>query len=166
MAMGLNELLEGWVDEAPATRLTGIGLDNRETQPGDAFVAVKGQVSHGLDFARAAVASGAKAVIHDGLQEVGDLGVPAIKVEGLGDKLGELASRFYSAPSEQMNIAGVTGTNGKTSVAHFLAQSWQRVYGNAGMVGTLGYGSLGHLQSGERTTPDAFRLQHGNGLLT
>ena len=57
MAMGLNELLEGWVDDAPATRLTGIGLDNRETQPGDAFVAVKGQLAHGLDFARAAVAS-------------------------------------------------------------------------------------------------------------
>ncbi|MGB5291934.1 MAG: UDP-N-acetylmuramoyl-L-alanyl-D-glutamate--2,6-diaminopimelate ligase [Lysobacterales bacterium] len=164
MAMGLNELLEGWVDDAPATRLTGIGLDNRETQPGDAFVAVKGQLAHGLDFARAAVASGAVAVIHDGLQAVGELGVPAIRVDKLGDKLGELASRFYAAPSEQMNIAGVTGTNGKTSVAHFLAQSWQRVYGNAGMVGTLGYGSLGHLQSGDRTTPDAFRLQQALSL--
>ncbi len=56
-------------------------------------------------------------------------------------------------------IAGVTGTNGKTSVAHFLAQSWQRVYGHAGMVGTLGYGPVGELQSGARTTPDALRLQ-------
>ena len=70
MAMTLHELLEGWVDEAPATRLTGIGLDNRETKPGDAFVAVKGQLVHGLDFARAAVAAGAVAVIHDGLQEL------------------------------------------------------------------------------------------------
>jgi len=85
MAMGLNELLEGWVDDAPATRLTGIGLDNRETQSGDAFVAVKGQLAHGLDFARAAVASGAVAVIHDGLQAVGELGVPAIRVDKLGD---------------------------------------------------------------------------------
>ena len=59
-----------------------------------------------------------------------------------------------------MTIAGVTGTNGKTSVAHFLAQSWQRVYGNAGMVGTLGYGSVGRLQRGAFTTPDALRLQH------
>ena len=80
-------------------------------------------------------------------------------VNGLGDKLGELASRYFGAPSEQMMIAGVTGTNGKTSVAHFLAQSWQRVYGNAGMVGTLGYGPVGHIQDGERTTPDAIRLQ-------
>ncbi len=59
-----------------------------------------------------------------------------------------------------MTIAGVTGTNGKTSVTHFLAQSWQRVYGNAGMIGTLGYGSVGRLQRGAHTTPDALRLQH------
>jgi len=80
-------------------------------------------------------------------------------VVGLGHKLGELASRFYAAPSEQMTIAGVTGTNGKTSIAHFLAQSWQRVYGSAGMVGTLGYGPVSSLQSGLRTTPDALHLQ-------
>jgi UDP-N-acetylmuramoyl-L-alanyl-D-glutamate--2,6-diaminopimelate ligase len=158
--MTLHELLVGWVDQAPAQRLTGIGLDNRDIKPGDAFVAVQGQLVHGLDYARAAVAAGAVAVIHDGLKPLPKLAVPCIKVAGLANKLGELASRFYGAPSEQMTIAGVTGTNGKTSVAHFLAQSWQRVYENAGMVGTLGYGPLGHLQSGDRTTPDAFRLQH------
>lgn len=157
--MTLQELLVGWVDKAPALRLTGMGLDNRNIKPGDAFVAVKGQSGHGLDYARAAVGAGAVAVIHDGLQAVPELDVPAIEVTGLGGKLGELASRFYAAPSEQMTIAGVTGTNGKTSVAHFLAQSWQRVYGNAGMVGTLGYGPLAHLQSGDRTTPDTLRLQ-------
>ena len=159
MAMILHELLEGWVQNVPAVRVTGIGLDNREIKPGDVFVAVQGQLVHGLDYAHSAVAAGAVAVIHDGLKMVPQLDVPLVEVTGLGDKLGELASRYYSAPSEQMTIAGVTGTNGKTSVAHFLAQSWQRVDGNAGMVGTLGYGSLGDLQSGARTTPDAFRLQ-------
>jgi len=160
MAMNLNELLEGWVDDAAAVRLTGIGLDNRNIEVGEAFVAVKGHVGHGLDYARSAVAAGAVAVIHDGQHEVPELGVPCVKVTGLGSKLGELASRFYAAPSEQMTIAGVTGTNGKTSVAHFLAQSWQRVYGNSGMVGTLGYGPADNLQSGQRTTPDALRMQH------
>jgi len=160
MAMNLNELLEGWVDDAAAVRLTGIGLDNRNIEVGEAFVAVKGHVGHGLDYARLAVAAGAVAVIHDGQHEVPELGVPCVKVTGLGSKLGELASRFYAAPSEQMTIAGVTGTNGKTSVAHFLAQSWQRVYGNSGMVGTLGYGPADNLQSGQRTTPDALRMQH------
>jgi UDP-N-acetylmuramoyl-L-alanyl-D-glutamate--2,6-diaminopimelate ligase len=159
MAMMLHELLEGWVQNVPAVRVTGIGLDNRRIKPGDVFVAVQGQSVHGLDYAHSAVAAGAVAVIHDGLKMVPQLDVPLAEVSGLGDKLGELASRYYSAPSEQMTIAGVTGTNGKTSVAHFLAQSWQRVDGNAGMVGTLGYGSLGALESGARTTPDAFRLQ-------
>ena len=160
MAMTLFELLEGWVEDAPAVRLSGISLDNRSIEDGEAFVAVQGQVGHGLDYARAAVNAGAVAVIHDGLQPVPALDVPAVKVTDLGNKLGELASRFYAAPSEQMTIAGVTGTNGKTSVTHFLAQSWQRVYGNAGMVGTLGYGPVGKLQIGQRTTPDALRLQH------
>ncbi len=159
VAMPLHELLEGWVEQASAVRVTGIGLDNRKIKPGDAFVAVRGLSAHGMDYARAAVDAGAVAVIHDGLQVAPELDVPVVEVNGLGDKLGELASRYHSAPSEQMRIAGVTGTNGKTSVAHFLAQSWQRVYGNAGMVGTLGHGLFGDLQSGARTTPDAFRLQ-------
>ena len=157
--MMLNDLLEGWVEAAPAIRLTGICLDNRCIEPGEAFVAVQGQLGHGLDYARAAAAAGAVAVIHDGLQPPPQLAVPTVMVNQLGDKLGELASRYFGAPSEQMVIAGVTGTNGKTSVAHFLAQSWQRVYGNAGMVGTLGYGPVGQIQNAERTTPDAIRLQ-------
>ena len=159
MRMNLDELLEGWVDSAPSAQLGGICLDNRNIKPGEAFVAVQGQSGHGLDYAQAAVASGASAVLHDGLKQLPSLTVPTVKVNDLGNKLGELASRYFGAPSEQMMIAGVTGTNGKTSVAHFLAQSWQRVYGKAGMVGTLGYGSVGHLQSGERTTPDAIHLQ-------
>jgi UDP-N-acetylmuramoyl-L-alanyl-D-glutamate--2,6-diaminopimelate ligase len=157
--MTLQELLEGWVDHVAAVRLGGISLDNRTIKAGEAFVAVQGHVGHGLDYARAAVAAGAVAVIHDGRQTLPELDVPTVKVTDLGSKLGELASRFYAAPSEQMTIAGVTGTNGKTSVTHFLAQSWQRVYGNAGMVGTLGYGPVGKLESGARTTPDALRLQ-------
>lgn len=155
----LADLLAGWVDNAPPLRLSGLCLDHRAIQPGEAFVAVKGGSGHGLDYARAAVEAGAAAVLHDGLQAPPELPVPTIEVPGLNTMLGELASRYYGAPSEQMQIAGVTGTNGKTSVAHFLAQSWQRVYGNAGMIGTLGYGPVGDLTSGERTTPDALSLQ-------
>ncbi len=157
--MTLQELLQGWLDDVAPLSLAGIGLDNRNIEPGELFVAIQGQSCHGLDHARSAVAAGAVAVLHDGLQASPQLDVPCVEIAGLGSKLGELASRYYAAPSEQMQIAGVTGTNGKTSVAHFLAQSWQDVYGHAGFVGTLGYGLMGQLQSGERTTPDAFRLQ-------
>ena len=160
MAMTLQELLEGWAESTCQLKIGGISLDNRNIEQGEVFVAVQGQVGHGLDYARAAVEAGAVAVIHDGLGNLPALDVPVVKVGELGNRLGELASRYYGAPSEQMMIAGVTGTNGKTSVAHFLSQSWQRVYGKAGMVGTIGYGQAGHLQSGERTTPDAIHLQH------
>jgi UDP-N-acetylmuramoyl-L-alanyl-D-glutamate--2,6-diaminopimelate ligase len=56
-------------------------------------------------------------------------------------------------------VTGVTGTNGKTSTAHFIAQAWQRVAGNAGLIGTLGYGTLNRLQPAELTTPDALSVQ-------
>ena len=158
--MSLQEILEGWADSSSQLELGGISLDNRNIEPGDMFVAVQGLQGHGLQYAASAVEAGAVAVIHDGRGEVPVLGVPVVQVADLGEKLGELASRYYGAPSEQMTIAGVTGTNGKTSVAHFLAQSWQRVYGKSGMVGTIGYGPSGHLQNAERTTPDALRLQH------
>jgi UDP-N-acetylmuramoyl-L-alanyl-D-glutamate--2,6-diaminopimelate ligase len=160
MSMTLQELVEGWAVTDSQVRVGGVCLDNRSIKQGELFVAVQGQVGHGVDYAQAAVEAGAVAVIHDGRGDLPALDVPVVHVGDLGDKLGELASRYYGAPSEQMTIAGVTGTNGKTTVAHFLAQSWQRVYGNAGMIGTIGYGPTGHLKSGERTTPDALHLQH------
>lgn len=163
--MNLQDLLNGWADSPSPPEVSGISLDNRNIAPGDVFVAVQGQQGHGLDFVSRAVAAGAVAVVHDGLGAMSALDVPAldvpvVEVAGLGDKLAELASRYYGAPSEQMTIAGVTGTNGKTSVAHFLAQSWQRVYGKAGMLGSIGYGPIGHLQSIDRASPDALSLQH------
>jgi len=150
LSIYLHELLEGWVDDAPQVRLSGINPDNHTIEAGEAFVAVQGQLGHGLDYARAAVNAGAVAVIHDGLRVLPALDVPAVQIKGLGRKLGELASRYYAAPSELMTIAGVTGSNGKTSVAHYLAQSWQRVYGNAGVAGAPG---------NSRTTPGAFGVQ-------
>ena len=159
LAIYLHELVEGWVDDAPRVRLSGINFDYRAIGAGEVFVAVQGQAGHGLDYARAAIAAGAVAVIHDGLQALPALDVPAVQINGLGHRLGELASRYYAAPSEFMTIAGVTGSNGKTSVAHYLAQSWQRVYGNAGVAGTPGDRPAGVFQNGERTTPGAFGLQ-------
>lgn len=157
--MYLHELLEGWVDDAPQIRLNGISLDNRSIEAGEAFVAVQGRADHGLDHARSAVNAGAVAVLHDGQQMPPQLDVPSIKINGLAHRLAELASRYYAAPSELMTIAGVTGDDGKPSVAHYLAQSWRRVYSNAGVVGTLGDGPVGVSPCGERTTPDAIRLQ-------
>lgn len=155
LSIYLHELLEGWVDDAPRVRLSGINPDKHTIEAGEVFVAVQGQLGHGLDYARAAANAGAVAVIHDGLRALPALDVPAVQINDLGHKLGELASRYYAAPSELMTIAGVTGSHGKAAVTHYLAQSWQRVYGNAGVAGTPG-DSLGNSSS---TTAGAFGVQ-------
>ena len=80
-------------------------------------------------------------------------------VPGLERRVSALAARFFHYPSEQLTVAGVTGTNGKTSTAHFIAQAWQRTSGDAGIVGTIGYGRLGALKRVGMTTPDPITLQ-------
>lgn len=156
--MGLRMLLEGWLSNPPDIAVAGLEMDSRRIEGGDAFVAVAGETGHGLDYAAQAVENGCVAVIHDGLRGEPDLDVPSIEVPELRSRLGQLASRFWAAPSDLMTVAGVTGTNGKTSVTHFLAQSWKRVHGQAGIIGTLGYGSLDNLKKSERTTPDVFQV--------
>jgi UDP-N-acetylmuramoyl-L-alanyl-D-glutamate--2,6-diaminopimelate ligase len=160
--MSLRMLLEGWLASPPDVVVAGLSLDSRKIEHGHAFVALKGDRGHGLGYVDDAVRRGAVAVIHDGLGGEPDLDLPCVAVPGLAGRMGELASRFWAAPSDLMTIAGVTGTNGKTSVAHFLAQSWQRAYGLAGMVGTLGYGVMGDLARSDHTTPDVLTL---NGIL-
>jgi len=82
-----------------------------------------------------------------------------VSIENLGARLSSLAARFFHAPSDRLVIAGITGTNGKTSTAHFISQAWQRNYGHAGMIGTIGYGALNNLQPAHLTTPDALSVQ-------
>jgi len=156
--MSLRSLLEGWLADVPEVAISGLSLDSRQVQPGHAFIAMKGVKGHGLQHAEEAVARGCVAIIHDGRYDNGDVDVPMVPFEALPDKLGELASRFWAGPSEEMTIAAVTGTNGKTSVTHFLAQVWQQVYGSSGLIGTLGYGAFDALEPATLTTPDPLTL--------
>jgi UDP-N-acetylmuramoyl-L-alanyl-D-glutamate--2,6-diaminopimelate ligase len=162
--MSLKTLLEGWVKSVEGTdhdslTVEGLSLDSRSVQAGDAFVAVQGALCHGSAFAKKAQAAGARVVLHDGKAELPALDIPTVEVPGLGDIISSLASRFYHAPSEHLTLAGVTGTNGKTTTSHFIAQGWERAHGRAGLIGTLGFGPLKQLAPGDRTTPDAITLQ-------
>jgi UDP-N-acetylmuramoyl-L-alanyl-D-glutamate--2,6-diaminopimelate ligase len=157
--MSLQTLLEGWHDKVPNLVIEGITLDSRQVRPGMAFIAVEGAQCHGLQFSAQAEAAGAVVVMHDGLFSLPPLGIPCVEVPGLGHHLSSLASRFFHAPSEHLAVTGVTGTNGKTSTAHFLAQAWRRVSGSAGFIGTVGNGSLDCLEPATLTTPDALTLQ-------
>jgi UDP-N-acetylmuramoyl-L-alanyl-D-glutamate--2,6-diaminopimelate ligase len=157
--MSIATLLEGWVDTVPELVINGLGLDSRRIRPGQAFIAVAGENAHGMAYAAQARSRGAVAVLHDGLADIPEMDIPAVAVPDLGRRLSSLGARFFHAPSEHLTVAGITGTNGKTSTAHFLAQAWQRAEGNSGIIGTIGYGPLDRLQPADMTTPDPISLQ-------
>jgi len=90
----------------------------------------------------------------------GSAGVPVVAVPDLGSVAGVIAARFFGEPSQQLQVVGVTGTNGKTSTSHYIAAAMQEFTGgHAGIIGTLGSGPVGRLAATEMTTPDPVSLQ-------
>jgi len=173
--MRLKALVQSWaeVPEESDRPVRGITLDSREVRPDSVFLACPGHVSHGLLHARSAIDAGASAILYDapppGLDPnalAASGGVPVIVVPGLNQLLGSIAARFYGYPSQGRLVIGVTGTNGKTSVCHYLAQLWSETGQGCAVMGTLGNGvwsparSELELVSGTgRTTPDAVTVQ-------
>lgn len=157
--MSVQTLLEGWCEQVPDLVVSGIETDSRRVESGYAFLAVAGQTTHGMQHVGQAMIRGASMVIHDGLSEVPSLDIPTVLVPELGRHLSAISARFFHSPSDHLTIAGVTGTNGKTSTAHFIAQAWQRTSRDSGMIGTIGYGPLGLLKPAHMTTPDPVSLQ-------
>lgn len=155
----LAELLQGYVD-APPIPISGVASDSRLLQEGFLFLACQGASSHGLEYLADAKAAGVSAVAFDAstADAPGDLGMPAFAVQDLGTKLGEIANRFYGRPSEQLRVVGVTGTNGKTTVAWLIAQCAQLLGERCGYLGTLGYGIDDLCGTGGMTTPAAIEL--------
>jgi UDP-N-acetylmuramoyl-L-alanyl-D-glutamate--2,6-diaminopimelate ligase len=140
----------------------GMAVDSRQVCPGDLFCALSGTARHGGDFIAQAVARGAVAVLIDEhrAEAVAGLAVPIVKVRGLAAQVGRIAARYYGEPSNALRVIGVTGTNGKTSVSHFVAQALNRSFaGPAGVIGTIGNGLLNDLRTTDMTTPDAITLQ-------
>ena len=146
--------------------VTGLALDSRKVQSGDLFLAVAGTQTHGLQHARQAVALGAAAVAWEpvtddaAIAEIAALlPVPVVAVPGLGQLVGLVADRFYGHPSRGLFMIGVTGTDGKTSCSHFIAQALDSDDRRCGVIGTLGYGLFGELSTATHTTPDALTVQ-------
>ena len=144
----------------------GLCTDSRRVRTGDAFLAVNGTRHRGYDYIADAVRGGAVAVLLDappGQSLPVPAGVPLVAVAHLRERLGVVATRFYGDPSRHLRVVGVTGTNGKTTSTHLLAQALG-VSSAAGVVGTLGHGiyrggTLHPLEDATHTTPDAVTLQ-------
>ncbi len=158
----LRELLRGLVSDDVGAQLpdlcvTGISLDSRACEQGFAFLAVPGINSHGISYAVQAIKNGACVVLWQSTTELSEINLPAAKciaIPNLDRLLGVLADRFYGHPSQHLRIAGITGTNGKSTTAYLLASAAQRCSINAGYSGTVGYGRMHALRPSMHTTPD------------
>lgn len=151
----------GLPDAGHGAQVRGITQDSRGVVAGDLYVALKGERSHGATFAAKAVAAGATAVLTDpeGRDQAGSPGVPVLVVPDPRAVLGSLASWMYGDPSSDMKVVGITGTNGKTTVATLLEAAALTSGIPAGVVGTTGIRAPGFAIDSPRTTPEAPELQ-------
>jgi len=158
----LTDLLAGFAD-APSIEILGIASDSRALKRGDLFLACGGDNSHGLDYLSDAVTTGVAAVAWDSSTAEApnaEVGIPMVAVPHLSKLQGTIANRFYGEPSKDLSVVGVTGTNGKTTVAWLVAQCYEQLGKSCGYVGTLGSG-VGEITDSEgMTTPGAVEL-HG-----
>ncbi|QDF95998.1 UDP-N-acetylmuramoyl-L-alanyl-D-glutamate--2,6-diaminopimelate ligase [Azoarcus sp. DD4] len=139
---------------------TGITADSRRIAPGEVFAAWPGYATDGRRYIRAAVERGAAAVLWESGDDfrVDGLPVPSLPVVGLRDLAGHLAHEIHQRPSSRLWLAGVTGTNGKTTVSQWLARALAELGTRCGIIGTLGSGFPDQLTAGLNTTPDALEL--------
>ena len=161
--MTLVELLSAAPDSSfpPAAsdrEIAGISSDSRTVGPGQIFVALRGEKDDGFSHAREAAARGAAAIVSDRPAPEA-FPVPWVRVREPRRVLGQMAARLAGNPSEKLVLAGVTGTNGKTTTAMLLEGVLARRYGAAGFVGTVGYRTGRRDTAAKHTTPEAPLLQ-------
>ena len=170
----LSDLLKGYLSQDKLEKLkditvNGLTLDSRKIKSGYLFFAINGEEVNGVEFINNAIDQNVVAVIWEASESVDaielnwrktteNIEVPIIAIANLTQIVGELADRFYNHPSEHISVCGITGTNGKTSCADFIAQVMS-VDAPCGLLGTLGSGIYPDLKETGFTTPDAITCQ-------
>lgn len=147
--------------DALPVRVSELANDSRVLTAGDTFVAYPGTHWDGRNYIPQAIARGANAVIweSEGYRWDPAWPVPHLPVPRLRDKVGTLASEVYGRPSQRLCVIGITGTNGKTSCSHWLAQALSQAGRPTAIIGTLGNGFPEGLEPSPNTTPDPIVLQ-------
>ncbi len=156
--MNVRELFgdDAMIDpQGEAALVAGLAVDSRIVKPGDLFFALAGQKTDGARYIDSAIAAGAVAVVGDHRPEA-RLSVPFVAVPNARRALALAAAKFY--PRQPATIAAVTGTSGKTSVAAFTRQIWQRLGHCSASIGTIGLVSPKRIVYGSLTTPDPISL--------
>lgn len=139
--------------------ITGISYNSKTTKKGDIFVCLVGEHTDGHEFALSAIENGAAALLVE--RKVEGTKVPQVVVSSTRHKIADIADRFYSSPSKGINLIGITGTNGKTTVTHLIQKIFEENGQKCALIGTLGYklSSSGEYRDAKHTTPQAPELQ-------
>lgn len=142
------------------TEISEMVIDSRKASKGVLFCAYKGVVADGRDYLLQAQEQGASAILYDAndFELPSNIAIPVIAVAGLQAKVGRLAHEFFGRACDEMQVFGVTGTNGKTTCCYLLTQALTHLGMQAAMIGTVGVGKLDSLQSADHTTPDPIAL--------
>ncbi len=161
--MKLDELIE-YLDYKDLinfknVNITGISYNSKTTKKGDIFVCLVGEHTDGHEFAQSAIENGAAALLVE--RKVEGTKIPQVVVSSTRHKIADIADRFYSSPSKGINLIGITGTNGKTTVTHLIQKIFEENGQKCALIGTLGYklSSNGEYRDAKHTTPQAPELQ-------
>ncbi|MDR0700720.1 MAG: UDP-N-acetylmuramoyl-L-alanyl-D-glutamate--2,6-diaminopimelate ligase [Tannerella sp.] len=142
--------------------ITGVEFDSRKVKAGYLFVAIKGTELDGHSFINDAISNGATAVICQDMPETKDDKITYILVEDSAEALGTVASEWYGNPSQKLILTGVTGTNGKTTVATLLFEIFNSIGHNSGLISTVQNRIIDKILPATHTTPNAIEI---NALL-
>ncbi len=137
----------------------GIDFDSRHIKSGFVFVAQLGVLSDGHKFIGKAIENGASVIVCEQLPSEISLEVTYIKVDDSNEILGNLASAFYGFPSKKLKVVGVTGTNGKTSIATLLYKMFLKLGYKTGLLSTISYRINEREETASHTTPNALKIQ-------
>ncbi|GAB2605359.1 UDP-N-acetylmuramoyl-L-alanyl-D-glutamate--2,6-diaminopimelate ligase [Spirosoma areae] len=145
------------------TDVTSLTMDSRKAGPGSLFVAVRGTITDGHTFIETAISQGAAAILCEELPAEMVPGVAYVRVQGSARAMGLVAATFYGQPSQKLTLIGVTGTNGKTSVATLLFRLFRSLGYRCGLLSTVQNQIDEEVIATTHTTPDALTT---NQLLT
>lgn len=146
---------------AQSGELRRVVADSRKVQTGDVFLAYPGHASDGRKYIGTAIERGAVAILweREGFAWDPAWNVPNLPVDRLRWLVSDIADEVFGHPSQQMWMVGVTGTNGKTSISQWIARAFNHLERRCAVIGTIGNGFPGNLNTSLNTTPDAISLQ-------
>ncbi len=146
--------------ELSKIEVNGLSSDSRYAQRGDLFFAKKGAASHGLDFLASLLEKGVSAIIYEDPDNtiIAPEGIASLRVDNIDGLMRELTFKFYADLQSRIELIGVTGTEGKTSVTQFITKAFSMLNIDCGLIGTNGIGFMGNLKENTHTTPDLMAL--------